>query len=98
MTRMLRRSKPRASGGTPGGTRHRPGAAARRAVAAGLVAVAATCALGLGALPATAEPGAVRTGPDRTDTAADATGPDDPARDPAPDSGPDSDPVPDPDP
>lgn len=102
---MLRTSKPRGSGGTPGGTRHRPVAAARRAVATGAVAVATACALGLGALPATAD-----AGPDRAGTAADAdgspgttgphaarpdfTGPDDPARDPAPD--PASDPAPDP--
>ncbi|MFF4160763.1 GDSL-type esterase/lipase family protein [Streptomyces sp. NPDC001678] len=71
MTRMFRTSKPRGSGGTPHGTRHRPVAAARRAVVTGAVAVAAACALGLGALPATAAPG-----PDRADTAADTGGSD----------------------
>ncbi|MEU8581250.1 SGNH/GDSL hydrolase family protein [Streptomyces abikoensis] len=74
MTRMLRTSKRGASTGTPGRTRHRPVgpvAAARRTVATGVVAAAAAWALGLGALPATADPG-----PDRADKAADTTGPD----------------------
>ncbi|MEU1783347.1 SGNH/GDSL hydrolase family protein [Streptomyces abikoensis] len=84
MTRMLRTSKRGASTGTPGRTRHRPVAAAPRTVATGVVAMAAACALGLGALPATADPG-----PDRAE-AADVTGPDNPTSDPAPD------PVPDP--